>query len=184
MYVLPPAVVARDTRAHVQTHEEGVGTKGTMTSTSAHPMAQAGISDVLVMHSHRPMRFMLRLMLADEGYSVSDAPTYTAVLRYLRRATEPAVVVTGNSTADFHAEAEFFGHITADAALAQRHRYVLLCTIPERLPAELRATLSSLGVVILYMPSQLPDLVAVVARLAGRAPAEGAGESAEGRSAG
>jgi len=181
MYVLPPNVVARDTRAHVQTPIEEVGTMGTMTPTSAHLRAHERISEVLVMHAHRPLRFMLRTMLADEGYNVSDAPTYTAVLRYLRRATEPAVVVTGNSTADFDAEAEFFGHITADAAptgLARRNRYVLLCTVPERLPAELRSTLSTLGVPILQMPSQLPELVEVVRRVARRTSAEAAGESA------
>jgi hypothetical protein len=182
MYALPPDVVTRDTRAHVErAHVLEMGTMGTM----AHPhaMAQAGISDVLVTHAHRPLRYMLRTMLAEEGYAASDAPTYTAVLRYLRRATVPAVVVAGNLRADFTAEAELFGHIRADPALARRNRFVLLCTIPERLPADLQATLSSLDVPILHMPSQLPDLVELVGRLAGRTPAEGAGES-EARSAG
>jgi hypothetical protein len=115
---------------------------------------------------------MLRLMLVDEGYAVSETPTYTAALRYLRTAAEPAVVVAGNSTADFDAEAEFFGHISADAALARQNRYVLLCTVSERLPADLQATLGRLGVPILCMPLQLTDLVEVVARLAGRRPTE------------
>jgi hypothetical protein len=172
-------VAARDMPAHqvhMQAHmEEG----GTMAQT----VAQGAISDVLIVYAQRPLRYMLRLMLADEGYAVSDTPTYTAVLRYLHKATEPAVIVAGNSAADFDAEAEFFGHIMAHAALARQNRYVLLCTVPERLPADLQARLSSLGVPILCMPLQLTDVVKVVARLAGRMPAEGESE-AEGRSAG
>jgi hypothetical protein len=133
------------------------------------------------MHAHRPLRAMLRMLLADEGRSLSEAPTYTAVLRHLRKATAPAVVVAGNSTADFHEEAEFFGHITADstpAGLARWNRFILLCTMPERLPAELRATLNSLGVPILHMPSQLPELSGLVTRVAGGRPTEAKGESA------
>jgi hypothetical protein len=64
---------------------------------------------VLVVHADRPLRHALRTMLADEGYAASDAPTYTAVLRHLRTAAEPAVVVIGNSRADFTTEAEFLG---------------------------------------------------------------------------
>jgi hypothetical protein len=163
---LAPRVLGRDTQAHV-------GVVDTMTPTTA----QERVSDVLVVHASYPMRTMLRTMLADEGYAASATPNYPPVLRYLQTAAEPAVVVAGNSTADFQAEEEFFGHIAADATLARRNRFVLLCTVPERLPADLQATLNSLGVPILHMPSQLPELVKVAARVAERAPADGGGES-------
>jgi hypothetical protein len=131
------------------------------------------ISDVIVMQANGPLRMMLRLVLADDGYSVTEAPTYAAVLRHLRTATGPVVVVAGNLTPDYHAEVAFFAHIAADAELARRHRYVLLCTSPRSLPPSLQATLNRLGAPILQMPMHLPDLEEAVARVAEWTHAEG-----------
>jgi hypothetical protein len=136
-------------------------------------MGRESISDVVVMHAQAPLRTLLRLMLAQQGYIIFEAKTYDAVLRHLRGTAEPIVVVAGNSTPDYRAEVAFFGHITADAALARRHRFVLLCTLPDRLPSDFQATVNSLGVLILPMPSRMFDLVEAVALAAGRTQVAG-----------
>jgi hypothetical protein len=131
-------------------------------------MRGQSISDVVVMHPHAPMRLMLRMILTDEGYVVTEAPTYIAVLRHLHTAPEPVVVVAGNWEPNYHAEAEFFGKIASDASLALRHRFVLFATIPEWLPDDLDAKLRSLQVPILRMPSHVSVLVEAVALTTGR----------------
>jgi hypothetical protein len=134
-------------------------------------MARESTSTVLVTHPHAPMRLLLRMTLVDDGYTVMETPNYSAVLRRLRRATDPMVVVTGNWQADFRAEQKFFGRIAADAALARRHRFVLFCTLPEWMPAELDAALRGLGVTVLRTPS-IAYLREAVAVAAGRTQAE------------
>jgi hypothetical protein len=104
--------------------------------------------------------------------TVSEVSTYTAVLRHVRAAAGPVVVVAGNWATDYHAEMEFIRHIAADVALARRHRYVLLCTIPEWLPDGLDSTLRGLAVPLLRMPTHLPELLDTVAMAAGRTQAE------------
>lgn len=135
-------------------------------------MPRESIADVVVMHAHRPMRTLLRMALAEDGYLVSEAPTYTAALRHLRAATGSVVVVAGNWAPDYHSEIEFFHHIAADMNLARRHRCVLLCTVPEWLPAALDSTLHALGVAVLRMPTHLGELLDTVAMAAGRTLAE------------
>ena len=136
------------------------------------PMPYASISDVVVMHSHPPMRLLLRMQLTTDGYSVTELPTYLAVLRHLRAAATPTVVVAGNFTYDFQAEADFFAQVAADATLARRHRFVLLSTIPEWQPTALDTTLRSLGVPVLKLPWDMRDLLTTVARVAGRTAAD------------
>jgi hypothetical protein len=114
------------------------------------------------------MRRMLRMVLTDAGYSVTEAVTYAAVLRALGTAAQPVVVVAGTWEASHQAEVEFFGQVAADAALVRRHRFVLLTTVPEFLPDALEATLRSLGVVTLEMPARASELLEAVALAAGR----------------
>jgi DNA-binding NtrC family response regulator len=135
-------------------------------------MPRDTISDVVVMHAHGPMRALLRMALAEDGYLISEAPTYTAVLRHLRAASRPIVVVAGNWAPDYRSEIEFFHHIAADTTLARRHRCVLLCTVPEWLPVALDSTLHALGVAVLRMPTHLPELLDTVAMAAGRTQTE------------
>jgi hypothetical protein len=136
-------------------------------------IAEASIVGVLVMHAHRPLRLLLRIALTKEGYAVTEVPSYAALLRALHTATGPRVVVAGNWASASRAEEEFFGHIAADAALARRHRFQLLSTVPETHPAALHALLRGLGVVVVRVPFQLPELLATVAVAAGRTPVEG-----------
>ena len=128
-------------------------------------MAREGISDVVVMHPHRPMRMLLHGELTRSGYTAAYAPSYTAVLRRLRRAADPVVVLVGNWQSDFHAEQGFFRRVAADPELARRHRFVLYCALPEWMPMALEATLRGLGVTVLPMPclAELRDAVAVAA---------------------
>lgn len=134
-------------------------------------MVGESISSVVVMHPYRPMRMLLQRELAESGYTVTEAPTYAAVLRYLSRAAGPVVVVAGNCKADFQAETRFFRRITADTTLARRHRFVLFCVLPEWMPIALDATLRSLGVTVMGLTS-LPELREGVAVAAGRARAD------------
>jgi hypothetical protein len=141
-------------------------------------MGVEGISVVVVMHPSVPMRRLLHTQFAKAGFSVLDAPTYAAVLRVLRGAAAPAVVVAGNRKADFHAEQRFFRQIVADATLARRHRFVLFSPLPEWLPPSLDATLRGLDVPVLRLTS-LRELLDAVALAAGQWPAQGEGASAE-----
>jgi len=139
-------------------------------------MPQERISDVVVMHADAPLRVILRLVLAEDGYAVVEAPSYAAALRHLYAASGPMVVVAGNWEPDYRAEMEFFGHVASDPMLP-RHRFVLLSTIPEWMPPELEAMLRRLEVPVLRMPAQMRDLLAAVASVGGqrRATAEPAG---------
>lgn len=134
-------------------------------------MPRTAIPDVLVMHAHGPMRMVLRLVLAQDYYTVAEAASYACVLRHLRTAISPTVVVAGNWTADYRAEADFFGQIARDVALSRRHHFVLLTTIPEWLPPQLDAMLRGLGVPVLKLPVEVPELLTAVALAAGRTPA-------------
>lgn len=136
--------------------------------------SQESIEDVLVMHAHRPMRLLLRLALTNVGYAVTEVPTYAALLRSLRTAAGPRVAVGGNWASNFRAEDVFFGRVAVDATLAWRHRFVLLSTVPEAHPQALDAQLRGLGVAVVRVPFQLPELLATVAVAAGRTPVEGA----------
>jgi DNA-binding NtrC family response regulator len=135
-------------------------------------MPRNTLSDVLIVHAHDQMRQLLHLALSEAGYHVVAAASYDAVLHHLRTASKPVVVVSGNWATDYEAEQEFFGQLAADATLARRHRYVLLCTIPEYLPDDLDALLCSLGVFMLAMPLRLHELLATVACVARRTPLE------------
>lgn len=132
-------------------------------------MQSGPIAEALVAHRYGPARRMLRMALADAGYAVAEAPSYDDALLYLHAAACPTVVVAGNLSADFGAEADFFGRVAADPALDGRHRFVLFTTIAEWLPPTLDATLRSLGVRVVPMPSHLPALLAAVDLAAGRA---------------
>jgi hypothetical protein len=114
------------------------------------------------------MRLMLRLPLFQDGYTVVEVPTYTAALRTLRAAADPMVVVVGTLTFDFRAEAEFFGQIAAEAALAWRRRLVLLTTIQEWLLSDLDRLLCGLRVPVLAIPSHLHELLGTIALAAWR----------------
>jgi CheY-like chemotaxis protein len=129
-------------------------------------MPHTRISDVVVLYPDGSMRALLCMALEGAGYTVTEAPTYAAVLQLLHMAAGPRVVVVGNLTADTQTEEEFFGHLAADAALAQRHRYVLLSTVPEWHPMALDATLCRLGVAVVRVPFHLPDLLATLTKLA------------------
>jgi hypothetical protein len=142
-------------------------------------MQRDGIADVVVMHPHYPMRMMLQRKLAQTGYRVTVAPTYTAVLRRLRKATARMVVVAGNMEADFFPEVEFFWSIGHDGKLARRHRFVLFCALPEWIPEDLYAVLCGLDVFVLSVPT-LPQLLDAVAQAAGRAQAEQAEDASAG----
>lgn len=131
------------------------------------------ISAVVVVHALPPTRLLLRVVFTGEGYAVTEVPTYDAALRHLRACADPTVVVAGNFTYDYQEESAFFGHVAADAALARRHRFVLLSTIPEWLPLELDTMLFSLGVPIVKLPCGIGELLTTVGRVAGRTPADG-----------
>jgi hypothetical protein len=137
-------------------------------------MPEERIADVIVVHSHGPMRLMLHMVLAEEGYAVEEIPTYTAVLRRLRSTSRPMIAVVGNWGPDpsYRAEAEFFAHVAMEPALSRRHHFVLLLTTPEWLPSELDVTLRALGVSMLKMPAHVPELLTVVAEAAGQQLAE------------
>ena len=110
---------------------------------------------------------ILGMSFSEAGYAVIEAATYADVRSQLRAASRPMVVVAGHAALDFRAEVDFFAQVAADAALAQ-HRYVLLSTAADWLPDELGATLHSLGVLVVAMPSRLEVLLAAVARASGR----------------
>ena len=137
------------------------------------------ISVVVVMHPSMPIRMLLHTEFTKAGYRVVEAPTYAAVLRVLRQAADPIVVVAGNRKADFRAEQRFFRHLVAEAPLARRHRFVLFSPLPEWLPLALDMTLRSLGVPVLRLES-LRELLDAVALAAGRTPAEQAADAGEG----
>jgi hypothetical protein len=114
------------------------------------------------------MRMLLCLALADDGYRVTEVPAYLAALGHLRAAAEPMVLVSGNCQMDHHAEGEFFGHLMAEPELAQRHRFVLLSTIPELLSDDVDATLRAMDVTVVPLPCRIPDLLVTVAQVAER----------------
>lgn len=135
--------------------------------------ARERIEQIVVMHPHGPLRLMLRMALTVDGYTVTEVPTFAAVLRHLHAAADatpmvPMVVIVGNWDYTFQAEDAFFARIAADRPMARRHRFVLLSTVLEWLPADLDATLRSLGVLQLRMPFQMPDLLALIALAVGR----------------
>lgn len=133
------------------------------------PMPPESRAGVVVAHADDRMRRMLRRALEEAGHAVVEAPRYDDALRRLCAADGPAVVVAGNVSVDYIAEADFFRRVAADPALAGRHRFVLLATIPDYLPPSLDATLRTLGVPILAAPLHLHELYAAVAVVAGRA---------------
>lgn len=125
-------------------------------------------SIVLIVDGNDDIRSTLRALLEDEGYTVLEAETPSEVMATLLAVPDCIVVLFSNTEPTDHPALTFFTDIAANPALATRHAYIYLTTIPHLVSPALAVVLATLGAPILAKPFDIARLLAAVATAAAR----------------
>lgn len=119
-------------------------------------------TEVVIIEYDRPLRTYLRLLLSHAGYVVTPLTTFEDAICHLRSSPAHAVVIASNVLPDNSLVAAFFARVMEDHDLSTRHRYLLLTTTPEQLPAMLRTHLARLGATEIKKPFPQQELLSSV----------------------
>lgn len=125
--------------------------------TSASPMKPSGV-DVLIVDDEPDIRKMLRLLLQDEGYTVSDAADGVIGLARVRASSRPLVVLLDYKMPRMNG-AELLEAVIADPELARRHAFIFLtANLPAFSPA-LHQMLTAAAIPVIQKPFQISDVL-------------------------
>ena len=119
------------------------------------------MAQVLIADDDEGIREALRMLLEDEGYSVTEASNGQETLDYLRRDSAGCVALLDLVMPDVEGT-ELLEAIQSDAALTQRHVYVVLSAGAEALMAQARPLVEALGSVIVQKPFDIDEVTRVV----------------------
>jgi CheY-like chemotaxis protein len=119
------------------------------------------VAQVLIADDDEGIRDALRMLLEDEGYSVTEASNGRETLDYLRRDSAGCVALLDLVMPDVEGT-ELLEAIQSDAALAQRHVYVVLSAGGEALMTQARPLVEALGSVIVQKPFDIDEVTRVV----------------------
>ncbi len=115
---------------------------------------------ICIVDDDQPERDLLRLVLEDEGYSVSEASSGQAALALLRRTSHRYIVLLDLRMPALSG-ADVLRMVAAEPALATRHVFILISAWPEDSP-ELTALLNRLSIPFVHKPFDLEELLNVI----------------------
>ncbi len=136
---------------------------------------------VLVVEDDGDTRHVLRLILEDAGYTISQASEGVAALDLLRRSPVPLVVLLDWWLPELDGIAVLRA-MAGDVAGASRHTYILMTAAPEPRATTLARVPPSMTPSLLCKPFGLETLLEMVAAAARRLHAPGVTASATGGS--
>jgi DNA-binding NtrC family response regulator len=111
---------------------------------------------VLVVAESLDLRRLLVASIANDGHTLNTAPTVDEALRKLRASPVPVVAFFDYRLPDAESALAVLPTIEQGGPELQRHRYVVLTTIP--LERKTQALAQRLGVVVVPSPCTLGDL--------------------------
>ena len=122
----------------------------------------APMTHVLVVDDDEPTRDVLRLMLEDVGYAVSEAVNGAGALQALRESGEPQLVLLDLDLPGTDG-LDVLEAVAADPSLAQRHRFILLTAVSEVRWTRTQPMREALDVPLLLKPFDIGDLLSAIA---------------------
>jgi CheY-like chemotaxis protein len=162
---------ATDRRAphlsHRLAHQRGRTLSKQRTLEKVPPIPTTSSSHVLVVDDDPDIRWVLRTLLTEAGYTVAEAPDGAAALDRLRTC-QHALVVLLDLQMPGVSGAHVIEAVAMDADLATRHAYLLLTANARTLPLAFVNLLTKLAVPVLAKPFEPAELLARVAEAAAR----------------
>lgn len=120
---------------------------------------------VLIVDDDEPTRAVLRLMLEDEGYVITEAVDGSAALAMLRASSTPLITLLDLDLP--HADGlAVLSAVAATPALADRHHFILLTAVSRGRVQETDKICARLGVPVLRKPFEVDDLLCAIATAA------------------
>lgn len=125
------------------------------------------VAQVLIADDDEGIRESLRMLLEDEGHSVTEASNGQETLDYLRTESARCVALLDLVMPDMEG-VELLESIQRDAALAQRHAFIVLSAGSEALMTQAQPVVTALGGVIVRKPFDIDEVTRVVSEAAQR----------------
>lgn len=130
-------------------------------------MALPGGPAVLVVEDDDAIRATVHAVLAEEGYTVFDAPDGRPALTRLRESPDPSVVLLDLNMPGMDG-VQVLQAVAAHETLATRHAYLLLSAYAQDLSTAVSTLLRQLHVPVVRKPFELDVLVDAVAAATAR----------------
>jgi two-component system chemotaxis response regulator CheY len=128
------------------------------------------VAHVLVVDDGIPMREVLRSMLEESGYVVSEAGDGAAALKALRASTVPLVALLDLDLPQGDG-LDVLRAVAADTALSLRHRFILMTAVVQSRWEQASELRQRLHVPLKLKPFDVDDLLGVIGEAAeGQAP--------------
>src|SRR5262249_14416068 len=110
--------------------------------------------EVLIVDDDEPTRDVLRMMLEDEGYIITEAVDGSAALDMLHASPPPLITLLALDLP--HADGlAVLNAVAATPALAERHHFILLTAVSRRRVQETDEICARLGVPVLRKPFEV-----------------------------
>jgi CheY-like chemotaxis protein len=126
-------------------------------------------ASVLVVDDDAAIRASLGLMLADEGYTVTEARDGVEALHALRQAALPTVVVLDIMMPRLTGE-EVLMQVLGDQRLSMKSAFVVITANAQSISATMRQRLSALGIPVILKPVDIETILDEVGRARNRLP--------------
>lgn len=122
---------------------------------------------VLIADDDEGIRESLRMLLEDEGHSVTEASNGQETLAYLRRESARCVALLDLVMPDMEG-IELLESIQRDAALMRRHAFIVLSAGSEALMSQAQPLVAAMNGVIVRKPFDIDEVTRVVSEAAQR----------------
>lgn len=121
-----------------------------------------GKTSVLIVDDDLSIRESLRYLLEDAGYTVAEAQDGLQALAYLRKASEPVIVLLDLMMPRLDG-AGLLGAVAGDSRRLARHHYILMTAGHQTLSLAFAHLLSDLDVPVIYKPFDIDNLLELIA---------------------
>jgi CheY-like chemotaxis protein len=125
------------------------------------------VVQVLIADDDEGIRESLRMLLEDEGHSVTEASNGQETLAYLRRESARCVALLDLVMPDMEG-IELLESIQRDAALMRRHAFIVLSAGSEALMSQAQPLVAAMNGVIVRKPFDIDEVTRVVSEAAQR----------------
>lgn len=125
---------------------------------NAGPVTMASGWHILVVDDEPDIRTMLRLLLEDEGYQVSEAADGTLGLAHLRASSHPVIVLLDYRMPRMNGE-EMLAAVMADPQLANRHAFILVTANLLAFSPALHQLLAAAAIPVVQKPFRLSQIL-------------------------
>lgn len=122
---------------------------------------------VLIADDDEGIRESLRMLLEDEGHSVTEASNGQETLAYLREESARCVALLDLVMPDMEG-IELLESIQRDAALLRRHAFIVLSAGSEALMSQAQPLVAAMNGVIVRKPFDIDEVTRVVSEAAHR----------------